>query len=118
MTKTKNIYVYGTGGLVGFLVFLMTLSNYGVHVSHTGDMVCKEVCESYFNITLENYALCLKDLKIKTNPEVPTEIYKKQNNEWIYLNMSDSCLEKNKIHEFKIIGLKMRQQNIKWEIEK
>jgi hypothetical protein len=54
----KKIFVYGSGSLGIFLIFLTGLSIYGVSIEPSGNITCSH-CVSYFNITISNYSLNL-----------------------------------------------------------
>lgn len=124
MSKTKKIFIYGSGTLLSFLIILFGLSFYGVNVQTSGDQVCGETCVSYFNISLDTYSLCMGSTftGITVEPQVQYEIYKadaryRSDNpaRWKpYEFKANTCLKNGTIHEFKLVGHKDPNQTIKW----
>lgn len=124
MSKTKKIFIYGGGTLASFLILLFSLSFYGVNVQTSGDQVCGETCVSYFNISLDSYALCMGSTftGITVEPQVKYEIYKADAryrsdnpNRWKpYDFKASTCLKNGTNHEFKLVGYKNPEQTIKW----
>jgi hypothetical protein len=124
MSKTKKIFIYGGGTLASFLFLLFSLSFYGVNVQTSGDQVCGETCISYFNISLDSYALCMGSTftGVTVEPQVKYEIYKADAryrsdnpNRWKpYDFKASTCLKNGTNHEFKLIGYKNPEQTIKW----
>mgnify|MGYP001575942142 CR=1 FL=1 len=126
-SKTKKVFIYGSGSLALFFALLISLSYLGIDVQTSGDQICSDICISYFNISLKDYSLCFGSTfkGVTTEPNVIIEIYKadmryRLNNplRWKPYNLSaNKCLDKNKTHEFKIIGYKQPEQTIKWGLD-
>lgn len=176
-TSTKKIWIYGSGSLLAFFILLAGLSFYGVSVTTSGDITCLDKCESYFNISLQDYALCFGSTfrGVYLEPEVPIEVYYREtieenpktyyckasnlteycfklstpsnnistrcyynesattkykvcNTGWVkqtnyiikwnpYNFTANTCLDRNKIHEFKLVGYKKPSQTIKWGLD-
>jgi len=124
MSKTKKVFIYGGGSLILFFALLLSLSYLGIDVQTSGDQVCGDTCISYFNISLKEYSLCFGSTfkGVMTEPNVTIEIYKADSryrsdnpNRWKQYNFTaNKCLDKNKTHEFKIIGYKKPEQIVKW----
>ena len=123
-SSTKKIFIYGSGSFVAFFLLLLGLYMYGIEVTTTGDIKCENECVSYFNITLKDYAVCFGSTftGIATTPNVKTELFKADSRyradnpaRWKAYNFTaNKCLERNKTHEFKLIGYKQPKQIVKW----
>jgi hypothetical protein len=124
MSKTKKIFLYGSGTLVSFFLILSGLYMYGVSVQTSGDIICSDTCISYFNISLKDYSICFGSTfkGVYTDPGTNLEIYKADTryrndnpNRWKSYNFTaNKCLEKNKTYEFMLVGHKEPTQTIKW----
>lgn len=123
-SKNQKIIIFGSGTLAAFIVLLVSLSNLGIDVKTSGDIVCGETCVSYFNISLTNYSLCMGSTfkGIFVEPEVNYEVYKadlryRSDNplRWKPYNFTaNTCLKKGKNYEFKLVGYKKTFQTVKW----
>ena len=123
-SKTKKIFIAGSGTFAMLFALLLTLSFYGVNVQTSGDQICSDTCVSYFNISLKDYSLCFGSTfkGVYTDPNVTIEIFKADSryrsdnpNRWKPYNFTaNKCLDRNKTYEFKLIGHKLPVQTVKW----
>jgi hypothetical protein len=116
-TKTQKVILFGSGTLVSLFLVLVGLAYLGISVETSGDQFCADTCESYFNISLQNYSLCFGSTfnGIVTDPKIPIEIYRLESNVWKpYVFKKNTCLAKNTKHQFKIVGHKNPSETIKW----
>jgi hypothetical protein len=126
-SSTKKIFLYGGGSLASLFLILISLAYLGVNVQTSGDQICASECISYFNISLKDYSLCFGSTfkGVYTEPNVSYILYKADSryksdnpNRWKQYNFTaNKCLDRNKTHEFKIIGYKEPWQTIQWGLE-
>ncbi len=132
------------GSVVGIVtlfsaLFLLT----GVSYTHSGDIECGEVCESYINITTTYWRICFDsyddtkyenetlfkkqtrsrtlhvnldkvDNIIHTEPEVEVDwLVPTYGNKWRPIKNGD-CWDRGKVNKIKLVGHKEATQTVKW----
>lgn len=104
-------YLAGSVGVVGLFAALFLLT--GIEFTHTGDIKCGEICESYINVTTSYWRVCFENpsdaqriyepgvysLQRTTIGESPdTVLYKKSTRGrtlWVNLNNVDNIISTN-----------------------
>jgi hypothetical protein len=127
MSTTNKVFIFGSGAFLALFTILATLYSVGINVETTGNQICGDTCISYFNISLSNYSLCFgstfKGIYLEGNATY--ELYKADlrygvNNpeRWKIYNFSaNTCLEKNKKYQFKLVGHKKPEETIRWGLD-
>ncbi len=135
------------GSVVGIVtlfsaLFLLT----GVSYTHSGDIECGEVCESYINITTTYWRICFDsyddtkyenetlfkkqtrsrtlhvnldkvDNIIHTEPEVEVDwLVPTYGNKWRPIKNGD-CWDRGKVNKIKLVGYKEPTQTVKWSFD-
>jgi len=133
MSKTKKLFVYGGTGLIAFLAFLATLTNYGITVE-LGEKIIKcagnseEPCIAYFNISLTDWNLCFGStfqLYLNDTNGINLTVYKadmryRADNpaRWkIYNFKAGTCLKNETKYEFKVVVEKPIDKTVKWGLK-
>src|SRR3990167_3458937 len=131
MSKSRKIYLYGGTTFGGLLIFLMTLTMYGVNIEINKDfnLTCAsgelEPCIDYFNITLEVWHLCTgKDFEVYMNDtDANLTLYRADRRfradnplRWKPYDLSEGCLKNATRHEFKVVVNKSAGKTVKYGV--
>ena len=123
----KKIFIYGSGSISALFILLLSLSFYGITVTTSGNITCSH-CVSYFNITLQNYSLCLgstfkgvwfdNESKLINQSLYKADMRYKRDNpaRWkLYELLPNTCLDPGKTHEFMIVADKKNPyEDVEW----
>ena len=134
------------GGTTLVILFMILFNLVGIDYTHSGDINCGKVCESYINVTTWYWKICFDYYKgtkyenetlfkkkirsrtlhvnldnieniISTDPYVPVEwLVPTYGKRWRPLKGGD-CWERGKINKIKLIGHKKSGQTVKWNFE-
>lgn len=115
-TRSRTLWISGSTGVVALFAYLLLLT--GVSETHTGDITCGSVCESYVNITSTYWRICFEDFNfITTDSNITTELYvPTYGYAWRLFNPEKDCIERG-LNKFKIVGYKDYWQTIKWTFD-
>lgn len=114
----KRITISGVGTILAIFSLLYGMSNYGVTITASPDIICAGTCISYINVTLDNYSVCFaKTIKgIYSDKTITYELYRMDNATWKPFTFSGSCLTSGTTHQFKLVGHKDPYTTVKWGI--
>lgn len=111
MRSAKIVWISGSVSIAAIItIFLMS----GASVRFSKNIVCGDVCESYFNVT-PKYKTCFNITNlIQTEPHVVTDLFYKNGNSWRLAYGESFCIPAYTKTQFSVVGYKQRNQTVKW----
>lgn len=144
MVRWQDVAKYLTGGVGIIALFSALFLLTGVSYTHSGDIYCDEICESYINVTTKYWRICFDNYN-GTKYEAETLFKKQTRSRTLHVNLDHvdniiqtepkvevewlvpargkgnwrpikggDCWERGKNNRIKLVGHKEKAQNVKW----